>query len=205
MSTDTKSPCFLRTEPDFIERTQQLCEKIIESAKSSYERSGDMFSNPSQWLKTAVNIFDTLQKFPDLTYFKDINERRQDDQIRKDIGDLIAITLSAIYREKMIKDTCEFTEYEIRKHFQAEFNAHQENFDIHLEKTFKLTNASERIRDRSRQFLKRQVTEISNAWCTAALQAHDQKQMEILVRDGSDDLRKLIDNIIRICQEEHFE
>ncbi|CAM4978111.1 unnamed protein product, partial [Rotaria socialis] len=47
---------------------------------------------------------------------------------------------------------------------------------------------------------RRQVTEISNAWCTAALQAHDQKQMEVLVRDGSDDLRKLIDDLIKSGQ-----
>jgi GTPase Era involved in 16S rRNA processing len=197
VSTDTMSPCFLRTEPDFIERTQQLCEKIVESAKSSYKRSGDMFSNPAQWLKTAVNIFDTLQKFPDLTYFKDINERRQDDQIRKEIGDLITKTLSAIYREQMIEDTCELTEHEIRKHFQAKFDVHQTNFDNDLENIFKVTTASDRIRDRCRQFLKRQVTEISNAWCTAAIQAHDRKQMEGLVRDGSADLRSLIDEIIK--------
>ncbi|CAF0875790.1 unnamed protein product [Adineta steineri] len=197
VSTDTKSPCFLRTEPDFIERTQQLCEKIIESATTSYGRSGDMFSNPPQWLKTAVNIFDTLQKFPDLTYFKDINERRQDDQIRKEIGELLSATLSASYRQKMIKDTCERTEYEIQKHFQAEFDVHQDNFDNTLENIFKVANASDRIRDRCRQFLKRQVTEICNAWCTASIQAHDQKQMEGLVRDGSADLRKLIDEIIK--------
>ncbi|CAF1183940.1 unnamed protein product [Adineta ricciae] len=197
VSNDTSSACFLRTEPDFIERTQELCQKVIESAKSAYERCSEMFSDPEQWLKTAVNIFDTLQKFPDLTYFKDINERRQDDQIRKEISDLISATLSATYREKMIQDTCEFMEYDIRNHFQKEFQVHQENFDIQLENIFKITNASDRIRDRSRQFLKRQVTEISNAWCTAAIQAHDQKQMERLVKDGSADLRKFIDDIIK--------
>ncbi|CAF1241522.1 unnamed protein product [Didymodactylos carnosus] len=77
VANDAQSPCFIRTEPDFIQRTQQLCEKIIESAKSSYGRSGQTISDPPQWFRTAVTIFDTLQKFPDLTYFKDINERRQ--------------------------------------------------------------------------------------------------------------------------------
>ncbi|CAF4348081.1 unnamed protein product, partial [Didymodactylos carnosus] len=187
----------IRTEPDFIERTQQLCEKILESAKSSYGRSGDTFSNPPKWLRTAVTIFDTLQKFPDLTYFKDINERRQDDQIRKYIGDLISNRLSATYRENMIKDTCELTENEIRKNFQAQFDVHQNDFDNDLENIFKFTNASERIRERCRQFLKRQVTEICNVWCTAAIQTHDKKQMKRLVRDGSDDLRHLIEDIIK--------
>jgi predicted GTPase len=200
VSNDAQSPCCLRTEPDFIQRTQKLCEKIIESAKSSYGRSGQTISDPSQWLRTAVTVFDTLQKFPDLTYFKDINERRQDDRIRQHIGERISKTLSADYRKKMITDLCEITENEIRKQFQAKFDVHQNDLDNDLKIIFKTTNAPERIRDRCRQFLKRQVTEISNAWCTAALQAHDQKQMEVLVRDGSDDLRKLIDDLIRSGQ-----
>jgi GTPase SAR1 family protein len=197
ISTDNKSPCFLRTEPDFIECTQQLCEKIIQSALSCYERSDQTFVDLPQWLRTAVNIFDTLQKFPDLTYFKDINERRQDDQIRVEIRELLQKKLSAAHREQMIKETCEFTEHEIRKHFQAKFDEYQDDFDNELENIFKITNASDRIRDRCRQFLKRQVTEMSNAWCTAAIQIHDQRQMEGLVRDGSADLRKLIDDIIK--------
>ncbi|CAF3979690.1 unnamed protein product [Rotaria magnacalcarata] len=200
VSNDAQSPCFIRTEPDFIQRTQQLCEKIIESAKSSYGRSGQTISDPPQWLRTAVTIFDTLQKFPDLTYFKDINERRQDDRIRQHIGELISKTLPADYRKKTIADLCELTENEIRKQLQAKFDVHQNDLDNDLKIIFKATSASERIRDRCRQFLRRQVTEISNAWCTAALQAHDQKQMEVLVRDGSDDLRKLIDDLIKSGQ-----
>ncbi|CAF3876452.1 unnamed protein product [Rotaria sp. Silwood1] len=196
-TADTNSPCLLRTEPDFIERTQELCEKIIQSAKLSYERTVNIFSDPPQWLRIAVNIFDTLQKFPDLTYFKDINERRQDDQIRKTIGDLIAKKLSSTYCETIIRDTCHLTEHEIRQHFQVRFNIHQDEFDNDLENLFKVTNASDRIRDRCRQFLKRQITEFCNAWCTAAIQAHDHKQMESLVRDGSADLRHLIDDIIK--------
>ncbi|CAF4519333.1 unnamed protein product, partial [Rotaria socialis] len=200
VSNDAQSPCFIRTEPDFIQRTQQLCEKIIESAKSSYGRSGQTISDPPQWLRTAVTIFDTLQKFPDLTYFKDINERRQDDRIRQHIGELISKTLPADYRKKTIADLCELAENEIRKQLQAKFDVHQNDLDNDLKIIFKATSAPERIRDRSIQFLRRQVTEISNAWCTAALQAHDQKQMEVLVRDGSDDLRKLIDDLIKSGQ-----
>ncbi|CAF1401568.1 unnamed protein product [Rotaria sordida] len=200
VSNDAQSPCFLRTEPDFIQCAQQLCEKIIKSAKSSLGRSGETISDPPQWLQTAITIFDTLQKFPDLTYFKDINERRQDDRIRQHIGELISKTLSADYRKKTIIDLCELTENEIQRQFQAKFDIHQNDFDNDLKIIFKAANASERIRDRSRQFLKRQVTEISNAWCTAALQAYDQKQMEVLVRDGSDDLRKLIDDLIKSGQ-----
>ncbi|CAF4558225.1 unnamed protein product, partial [Didymodactylos carnosus] len=110
-----KSVQVIDIKPAFIECTQQLCEKIIQSAESTYRRL-DM----SQWLETALTVFDVLQKFPDLTYFKDINERRQDQ--------------------------------------------------------FKTLKASERISDRSRQFLERQVTEISYTRCTAAIEVHDQNK-----------------------------
>ncbi|CAF0912558.1 unnamed protein product [Didymodactylos carnosus] len=191
-STDTKRPCFIRTEPDFIERTQELCDKIIQSAKSCYGRTDEMFSDPRQWLNTSVTIFDTLQKFPDLTYFKDINERRQDDQIRKDIGERISRILSANSREQMIKESLDKNEGEIRQLFQAQFQIHQDDFDNELENTLKVVKASDRIRDRSRQFLKRQITEISNAWCAAAVRACDRKEMEELVSNGAGDLRQLI-------------
>ncbi|CAF1468070.1 unnamed protein product, partial [Didymodactylos carnosus] len=97
----------------------------------------------------------------------------------------------------MIKETCELTENEIRKNFQAQFDVHQNDFDNDLENLFKCMNTSVRIRERCRQFLKRQTTEICNVWCTAAIQAHDQKQTERLVRDGSADLRHLIEDIIK--------
>ena len=200
VSNDPRSPCFIRTEPDFIQRTQQLCEKIIDSAKVSYNRANQTISDPPQWLRTAITVFDTLQKFPDLTYFKDINERRQDDRIRQHIGELISKTLPAEYRNKTIRDFCGFNENEIRRQLQAKFDVHQNDLDNDLKIIFKATNASERIRERCTQFLKRQVTEIRNAWCTAAVQAHDQKEMEVLVRDGSDDLRKLIDDLIKSGQ-----
>ena len=150
-----------------------------------------------QWLTTSITIFETLQSFPDLTYFKDIKEKRQDDKIRKEIGSLLSDTLSSQYRQKLIQEHCDKNEYEIKKSFQSKFQDHQDKLNDDLENIFMLESASERIRDRCRQFLQRQVTEMMNAWCTAAIQASDQKLMELLVRDGSADLKNLIDSIIK--------
>ena len=193
---DPKSPCLLRTEPDFIEHTQQLCAKIIQSAIPSYERSDDVYSNPLEWLRISVDVFNTLQKFPDLTYFKDVTERRQDDQIREEIQVFISKQLTPEYRDKLIKENCDLTENAIRRNFQAQFDVLQNESDDNLENIFKITNASNRIRERLRQFLKRQITEICNAWCIATIQDHDKKQMISLVRDGAAELRSLIDQII---------
>jgi hypothetical protein len=96
----------------------------------------------------------------------------------------------------LIEEHCDKNEQEIKKSFQSKFQDHQENLTKDLENIFMLENASERIRERCQQFLQRQVTEMMNAWSTAAIQASDQKQMELLVRDGAADLKNLIDLII---------
>ncbi|CAF0730234.1 unnamed protein product [Adineta steineri] len=197
IANDTSGPCLVRTEPDFIEQTQKLVSRIITSAKSCYDNAGDMNFNLVKWLSTSITIFDTLQKFPDLTYFKDINERRQDDKIRLRIGEMIPETLSAGQRMKMIDENCDKKEQDIRDTFQVQFQVYQDDLTEKLENIFKLENASERIRNRSQQFLLRQVTEIRNAWCTSTIEVNDRKQMEALVRHGKADLNVLIDNIIK--------
>ncbi|CAF4089736.1 unnamed protein product, partial [Rotaria sordida] len=197
LSNDTTGPCLLRTEPDFIELTQKLVSKITQSAKQCYDRGENTNFTPRQWLTTSITIFETLQSFPDLTYFKDIKEKRQDDKIRKQIGELLSVTLPSQYRQKLIEEHSDKNEQEIKKSFQSKFQDHQDKLKSDLENIFMLENASERIRERCSQFLQRQVTEMMNAWCTAAIQASDQKLMELLVRDGSADLKKLINSIIK--------
>ncbi|CAF1371081.1 unnamed protein product [Adineta steineri] len=196
IANDTTGPCLLRTEPDFSEQTQKLVSRIVTSAKTCYDNARDPNFSLPKWLDTSGTIFDILQKFPDLTYFKDINERRQDDKIRLRIGEMISETLSFVQREKIIKENSNKNEQEIRDVLQAQFQNYQDTLSDKLENIFKLENASDRIRDRSRQFLQRQVTEIQNAWRISTIEANDRTQMKALVRDGAADLRQLIDSLI---------
>ena len=110
---------------------------------------------------------------------------------------MITTALSATERHKMINQHCEKRDKEIRDEFQAAFQVHLDDFNEKLENYLKLENAAELIRDRSRQFLARQVTETRSAWCTSTIEANDRKQMEALVRDGAADLKDLIDDIIK--------
>ncbi|CAF0853008.1 unnamed protein product [Adineta steineri] len=196
IANDTTGPCLLRTEPDFSEQTQKLVSRIVTSAKTCYDNARDTNFSLQKWLDTSGTIFNILQKFPDLTYFKDISERRQDDKIRLRIGEMISETLSSVQREKIIKENSNKNEQEIRDVLQAQFQDYQDKLSDKLENIFKLENASDRIRDRSRQFLQRQVTEIQNAWRISTIEANDRTQMEALVRHGAADLRQLIDSLI---------
>ncbi|CAF2852456.1 unnamed protein product [Rotaria sp. Silwood2] len=82
---DKDSPNAVRTMPNFIELAQLLCGTLMSSAKTCFEKSKTIFSDPEQWLDFAKTIFDILLKFPDLTYFTDIYEKTQDEESRNHI------------------------------------------------------------------------------------------------------------------------
>ncbi|CAF3905257.1 unnamed protein product, partial [Didymodactylos carnosus] len=76
------------------------------------------FTDPAQWIRFTTTIFDIIQKFPDLTYFKDINERRQDNEIREHIKKQTARIFTAEYRQELVNDSSNKTERQIEETFQ---------------------------------------------------------------------------------------
>ena len=194
---DTRLPSVIRTEPDFIERVQSLCGVIIESGVQSMSSSQEQFVDPLQWLRFSVAIFDTLQKFSDLTYFRDINERRQDDEVREHIRTGLARFFSAENKERMTEETANHTEQEIYDLLHAKEAKIHEDFLQELENTLKLLKTSDTIRQRSRQFLKAQITEMFIAVRTSAIMVTERARMKLLVRDGEGDLKRLIEDTIR--------
>ncbi|CAF4560440.1 unnamed protein product, partial [Didymodactylos carnosus] len=187
-----------RTEPDFIKRVQQLCVHVIESAQQCFKRTkeNEQFTDPAQWIRFTTTIFDIIQKFPDLTYFKDINERRQDNEIREHIKKQMAQIFTAEYRQELVSDSSNKTERQIEETFQVIFDKHYNDLYEKLENVLKIVKASDTIRERTRQFFKTQIIETKNAWQTACIMVTDKKKMEALVRDGAEDLRHLIDQTI---------
>ncbi|CAF1177923.1 unnamed protein product, partial [Didymodactylos carnosus] len=196
LSNDTYLPTLVRTEPSFIERVQVLCGEVINSANVCLERCGEQFYDPPQWLKFASNIFDTIQKFPDLTYFKDITERRQDNEVREHIRQRFESLFTTKYRQQLIDESTNRTERQIEERFQIVFQQHNDELDKDLEIILKLVKASDTVRERTRRFFKTQIYETKNAWQASCLMATDKKKMESLVRDGAEEMRLLIDQIV---------
>ncbi|CAF1511769.1 unnamed protein product [Rotaria sp. Silwood1] len=194
---DTRLPSVIRTEPDFIERVQSLCGIIIESGVQSMSSSQEQFVDPGQWLRFSVAIFDTLQKFSDLTYFRDINERRQDDEVREHIRTSLARFFSAENKERMTEEATNHTEQEISDMLHAKEVKIHDDFLQELDNVLKLLKTSDTIRQRSRQFLKAQITEMFIAVRTSAVMVTERTKMKLLVRDGEGDLKCLIEDTIR--------
>ena len=193
---DSNFPCLIRTELDFIESVQLRCREIIDSAVQSFFRSSEQSTDPTQWLKTSVIIFHTLQKFADLTYYEDISERRQDNEAREYISTTLSQVFSLQYKENFIADSSNKNEREIGERILIEMESKQQNLNNELENYLRISRASRAIRNRSGQFLRLQIIEIFNALRIQCQMTSERVRMRLLVQNGEGELQKRIDDII---------
>ncbi|CAF1196640.1 unnamed protein product, partial [Didymodactylos carnosus] len=195
--SDSDSSSVVRTIPDFIEKAQLLCGKLMNSATLCFQKSKTQFVDPPQWLSFANTLFDVLLKFPDLTYFVDIHEKNQDLIIREFIRVAIEKKLTLELRLKMIKGTRALTESKIDDYINLLFGPILEELDAELEDALKSHQASETIRKRAKEFLLTQFTGMKIAWRTTALQENDRVTTEALWHTGGDEMRELVEQMIK--------
>ncbi|CAF1044023.1 unnamed protein product [Didymodactylos carnosus] len=193
---DTNLPCLIKTEPDFIELVQLLCGKIVNSALACLSRSSEQFTDPLHWLQSAITVFDTLQKFADLTYYRDIDERRQDYEIREYISAKLAEEFSSPYRDQITAESVNKNERQIEEMLIPEMEKKQKDLNEDLEKHLKSTKTSDTIRKRCKQFLLAQIIEQFNALRTTCKMVSERAQVQLLVQSGTGDLKQLIEDII---------
>lgn len=184
------SPKFLKTDWEFLEYTQLIGGKILLSAQAS------IFSHALHWLKTSKTIFDTLQKFSDLTYYRDINDRTTDNEVRNYIEKSLRDLFTFDYRERLILNSLHKTEEEIKQFFMVESTKIQGRAEEDIEDVLRSLEASDSIRTRSRQFLQTQIIEIFNALQATSIAMNEREKIKSLVRNGAGDLQTLIDTII---------
>jgi uncharacterized protein YegL/GTPase SAR1 family protein len=196
VGNDTRLPSVILTETDFINYVQDLCGTITESGTQPLSRSQEYFCDPLQWLNFANTIFDTLQKFSDLTYFRDINERQQDSKVRSYIKNKLTQIFSFEYKTQLIEETTNYTEDEIRNVLHAKEVKISDDMQQELENELKISKASDTIRDRSRQFLKAQITAMFIAIRSSAVMNMERKKIIRLVQDGEGELKRLIEETI---------
>ncbi|CAF3981550.1 unnamed protein product [Didymodactylos carnosus] len=192
---DISLPYLIKTEPDFVELVQLLTGKIIDSATECLSRSSDQFTDPIHWLESSITIFNTLQKFADLTYYRDINERRQDNEVREYISTKLHQEFSSKYCDQLTSQSASKKEREIEDLLLPEIQKKQDELNDELENRLKLLKTSDTIRTRSRQFLKVQIIEMFNALRTQCKIVSERAQIQLLVQNGEGELNKLINEI----------
>ena len=196
LAADTDQATPVNTEVDFLERVQLLCGALIQAANSVFSSSTE-FSDPLQWLKSSFTIFETLRKFSDLTYYHDIHERQQDNEIREHIQKKLKEVFSTSYENQLIQESMNKQEKDITRMFDIRQERVQKDAEKGLENVLKLLKTSDTIRTRSKQFLNTQIIAAFNALRTSSMAANDERErVKLLVRDGEGDLRQLIENTI---------
>ncbi|CAF3944102.1 unnamed protein product [Rotaria sp. Silwood1] len=192
-----KLPKLQVTSNDFLEETTKLTKVLIKSAIDNYQRSPKHYIDPLKWIQNAYTVFDILQHFPDLTHFKDLKEKRLDKQIRDGIRELLKTKLSATEKKKSFDNCSNKARSQIDEIFQISFDGIYKECEKSLQKIFEELGPSSAVRERSIQFLKTQIFEARNAWRDAAYRIHDENELNLLVRNGEQDLRNLIDKTIK--------
>ncbi|CAF1426374.1 unnamed protein product [Adineta steineri] len=189
-------PSLLQTDPTFINMAQDLCEKLIEAGiKTSKEHNKELF-DPIQWLSMADTVLDILRKFPDMTYFNDIHERKQYDSIREWIRDELKKTFTGDLRKKLLARALKEDEIGIKSIFTNEFARLKLSLMNELEK--KLTNekATKDVRKRCKTFLEVQIDSLQCCWTDSALMDKESNELKKLIETGENQLNKTIRDTI---------
>ena len=189
-SSNENSLKLIKTDLHFLEHVQSICEKILCSTETS------IFSSPCQWLKVSKTVFDTLQKFADLTYYQDINDRRTDQTVREQIENWLRNVFTLDNRERWMTESLHKTEEEIKQFFISESTKWQSRAVEDAQEIFRASEASESIQTRRRQFLETQIKEMFNALQATSIAINEREKVKLLVRNGAGDLQMLIDTII---------
>jgi len=196
LTSNPKLGNVVRTAPEFIECVQTLTNKILYPTDSSLQRKSEI-TDPLQWLASSYTVFDTLRKFPDLTYYQDINERRIDNELREHIRNYLTKAFSAEYRDALLVESFNKDEKTIQEIFSVRQSHIHKSAEEEMEGLFRLLKVPENLRKRSREFIRAQIIQMFQAAYTATMAANERKRVEILVQNGGEDLKQLIEETIQ--------
>jgi ribosome biogenesis GTPase A len=185
-----------KTVAEFIDRVHSLCGKTLDSVAVCLARTNEYFYS-LQWLSSARTIFDTIQKFPDLTYYQDIHERDLDKSLREHIQHDLTNIFSEKYRQHFITECSKQTEQELRDLFETEQQKIDEQTRNNLEERFKCLKVPSTLRRRTEQFLHVQVKQIFKALRAVTIAVNERTKVDALVDKGKGELQKLIEEIIQ--------
>lgn len=83
------------TSQDFTERVSKIADSVIQQTRLSVSSNDSkLFSSIIGWIDFAHNIFVTINRFPNLTYFNDLAEKTQDQQLQEFLNQKIQHLLS---------------------------------------------------------------------------------------------------------------
>jgi len=90
------------TSSDFSERVCRFTNNVIDQI--NLIETHDAFSNIYKWLEFSRIIFDTINNYPDLTFFRDIAERIQENELQEYLNKKLLTQLSTQVRDNLFNE-----------------------------------------------------------------------------------------------------
>lgn len=158
-------------EPIFSECIQDLWMKIVHS--SLRLRSTTL----SEWLNIAILFFDVLQEKPAVSCFENLTEYLHDDSILDYIRHILFGYLTFTHQQKLMDSVLDKPNIEIDQIFNLNILETRDNLQNQLNDRLNIIKASETIRERSKNFLQRQIYEKIDGWRLAAIDEASCRQL----------------------------
>jgi uncharacterized protein YegL len=190
--SDPKGECAaLSTDIKFVTSVQNLCKLFIDSSSNIVNGTGDLFSVPTNWIEFAQRVFQTLKSHPDLTFFNDIFERGQYEEVRKSIQVDIEEHLSPTFVRHLIQSDSDNSIDRIKESFQIEQNRKLKILQSCLDKYISNHAVSENLRVRSKYFLEIQVANLFRSWEVSAIMSAEQNKQQKIIKNLEKQLQDL--------------
>ncbi|CAF3274134.1 unnamed protein product [Rotaria sp. Silwood2] len=181
----------LSTDIKFVTNVQKLCKLFVDSSFQIIRDTGDRFSIPTKWIEFANSVLQIIKKYPDLTYFKDIFEREQNNKIRQDIRNDFEQILSPTQAQLLIDREKHNSISHIQDSFQIEQEKILNELESKLEQKIVKYAVSENVRQRSFRFMRVQVASRFRSWEVSAIMAGERDKLNKMVDDSDAELRQL--------------
>ncbi|CAF3833086.1 unnamed protein product [Rotaria sordida] len=181
----------LSTDIKFVTNVQKLCKLFIDSSFQIIRDTDDRFSIPIKWIEFANSVLQIIKKYPDLTYFKDIFEREQNNKIRQDIRNDFEQYLSPIQAQLLINREKNNSNSRIQDLFQIEQDKILKILESNLEQKIAKNAVSENVRQRLYRFMQVQVTSRFRSWEVSAIMAGERDKLNKMIHDSDAELRQL--------------
>ena len=156
----------------FVEETKLLAERLINMAIENQKRNQNNlpYDNLARWFDNAAGIWDVIKTYPNLVYFQNIAQMREDDKMKEWINNKIKATLENDKSKKGINAHFEAALQEATTVHQVEieisnfFNPQNKNLLLTFEHHFKTQKFNEKgILDQKANFESR-LNQIATTW-----------------------------------------
>jgi hypothetical protein len=150
------------TSSDFSERVCRFTNNVIDDINKI--KTHDAFSNIYKWIEFSRIIFDTINNYPDLTFFRDIAERTQENLLQEYLNKKLLTQLSPQVRDNLFNEINSTKIDEVEEKIRNKISKIKTELLNDLHDYTKRISVNDTIKNLKREFLITQLDQFRDAW-----------------------------------------